>query len=467
MAAKERAIHLDYFDPAVGKVPNPGMGVQGYVYSDHMRFGYTWAEIQPSVPHEMTPLDRKSLECMAASPHCDNLYYRCEWRDIQQEKGKLSLPKEFEWMLEACEKYNKTWSFRIMSSSVTSVYKDSVPEFIKDHVKMIPYWRTIGVQEWYPKYFPEYSSEFLQYWNELNCLLGERFDKDPRLEFADVSGYGFWGEAHHYSLQRPDQKEEINWEPDNVEEVTEFLMESHLKAFPTTPACMNLHYTEYGFADRVLEQNGVWLRRDSFQAHMNTEEYRWIHRGAKKGAMIWEPIRAHIPRTAPLLFTSSQMVQHCLDYGANYFGVAFTPWDFVMSTHNYQDLMDQMDAQVGYRLRPAMAWRRENADRTQDLVLQLLNDGCGAIPGALRLKAYFPDGSTAEKELPVGAPFKGDENLFALPIPERFWGASEREVIRVSASLKMRGKEKLVRWAVRQELENPFEIVLPLRAFVD
>ena len=59
--------------------------------------------------------------------------------------------------------------------------------------------------------------------------------------------------------------------------------------------------------------------------------------------MIWEPIRAHIPRTAPLLFTSSQMVQHCLDYGANYFGVAFTPWDFVMSTHNYQDLMDQMD----------------------------------------------------------------------------------------------------------------------------
>ena len=99
MAAKERAIHLDYFDPAVGKVPNPGMGVQGYVYSDHMRFGYTWAEIQPSVPHEMTPLDRKSLERMAASPHCDNLYYRCEWRDIQQGKGKLSLPKEFEWML--------------------------------------------------------------------------------------------------------------------------------------------------------------------------------------------------------------------------------------------------------------------------------------------------------------------------------------------------------------------------------
>ena len=93
-----------------------------------------------------------------------------------------------------------------------------------------------------------------------------------RKNYKQLFVFGFWGEAHHYSLQRPDQKEEINWEPDNVEEVTEFLMESHLKAFPTTPACMNLHYTEYGFADRVLEQNGVWLRRDSFQAHMNTEE---------------------------------------------------------------------------------------------------------------------------------------------------------------------------------------------------
>lgn len=30
-------------------------------------------------------------------------------------------------------------------------------------------------------------------------------------------------------------------------------------------------------------------------------------------------------------------------------------------------------------------------------------------------------------------------------------------MIRVSASLKMRGKEKLVRWAVRQELENPLK----------
>ena len=182
---------LGLFRPGRGQGANPGMGVQGYVYSDHMRFGYTWAEIQPSVPHEMTPLDRKSLERMAASPHCDNLYYRCEWRDIQQEKGKLSLPKEFEWMLEACEKYNKTWSFRIMSSSV-SLFTRQRPGIHQRPCEMIPYWRRLACRSG-TRYFPEYSSEFLQYWNELNCLLGERFDKDPRLEFADVSGYAFGG----------------------------------------------------------------------------------------------------------------------------------------------------------------------------------------------------------------------------------------------------------------------------------
>ena len=458
---------MDYFEPAVGKVPNPGMGVQGYVYSDHMRFGYSWNEIQPSVPHEMTPLDRESLERMAASPHCDNLYYRCEWRDIQKEKGKLELPQEFQWMLEMCEKYNKTWSFRIMSSSVTSVYKDSVPEFVKDKVKMIPYWRVIGVQEWYPKYFPEYSREFLEYWDELNCLLGDRFDKDPRLAFADVSGYGFWGEAHHYSLQSPDQKEEINWAPDNVEEVTEFLMESHLKAFPTTPACMNLHYTEYSFADKYLAQDGVWLRRDSFQAHLSTDEYRRIRQGTRKGAMIWEPVQPHIQRTNPILITHTQMVQRCFDYGANYLGVSFTPWDFVVATHNYQDLMDRMDAHVGYRLRPAMAWRRENPDGSQEIVLQLLNDGCGSIPGTLRLKALFSDGSTSETVLPAGAPFQGEENLFSLRIPEKYYTASERERVRITVELTMRGKTEPVRWAVRQELPNPYEIVLPLREFVE
>jgi len=42
--ADEQSIHLAYFDPAEGSVPNPGMGVNGYVFTDHMHVGYTEAE---------------------------------------------------------------------------------------------------------------------------------------------------------------------------------------------------------------------------------------------------------------------------------------------------------------------------------------------------------------------------------------------------------------------------------------
>ncbi len=467
MAHFERAVHLDYFDPAKGKVKNPGMGNIGYVYSDHMRFGFTREEVSPSVPHTMTKLDRESFDKMVASSHCDNLYYRCEWRDIQKEKGKLFIPEEFKWMLEACEKYGKKWSFRIMSSSVSSVYKDSCPEFIKDKVKMIPYWRVIGVQEWYPKYFPEYSPEFLKYWDEMNHLLGEKYDKDPNLEFGDVSGYGFWGEAHHYCLRTPEQEKEYNWEPDNVEEVTEALLNSHMDAFPTTPVCMNLHYAEYPFGRKAIEDNTVWLRRDSFQPHMSTFEYLNIQEMKRGGCMIWETVKGQHQRTKPTVFTPEQFVQHGLDFGCNYFAIGFNPWDFNLMAHNYSNILETLDEKIGYRLRPAMIWRRENDDKSQDLAIQLINDGCGVVPGILTLKVKFPDGEEFAQKLPAGAPFKGDPTLYSFRIPEKYNTATEREKITLSMDITMRGKTYPVQWAVRQELLNPFEITVPLIDFVE
>lgn len=465
--ARERAIHLEYFEPAKGKVPNPGMGNIGYVYSDHMRFGFTREETSPSVPHEMTPLDRESFDKMVASKHSDNFYYRCEWRDIQKEKGKLAIPKEMEWMIEACHKYGKKWSFRIMSSSVSSVYKDSVPEFIKSDVKMIPYWRVIGVQEWYPKYFPEYSPEFLGYWDELNHMLGEKYDADPALEFGDVSGYGFWGEAHHYCLRSPDQKEEYNWAPDNVVEVNEFLLNSHLDAFPTTPACMNLNYAAYPFGKQAILNNDVWIRRDSFQAHMGTQEYKDIAEMKRGGCMIWETVKGQMQRVKPLLFTPQQFVQHGLDFGANFFAIGFNAWDYNLMAHNYRDILETLDEKLGYRLRPALVWRRENDDKSQDISIQLVNDGCGVVPGVLTLSLAFPDGEVVEKELPAGAPFKGDSTLYELPIPQKYWNADEKTKVRLTAKVRMRGKTQPIRWAVRQELFDPFVVELPLRDFVE
>ena len=58
---KERNIHIAYFDPAKGHIPNPGMGINVFAFSDHMHIGYTreeWRRTQ-SMPH--LPLDKKLL----------------------------------------------------------------------------------------------------------------------------------------------------------------------------------------------------------------------------------------------------------------------------------------------------------------------------------------------------------------------------------------------------------------------
>jgi len=41
---KERNIHIAYFDPAKGHIPNPGMGINVFAFSDHMHIGYTREE---------------------------------------------------------------------------------------------------------------------------------------------------------------------------------------------------------------------------------------------------------------------------------------------------------------------------------------------------------------------------------------------------------------------------------------
>ena len=175
----------------------------------------------------------------------------------------------------------------------------------------------------------------------------------------------------------------------------------------------------------------------------------------------------HMQHPYPILLTPKQMVQRLCDFGVNYFGMGFNPWDFNRDVHNYQDIMDMMDEKVGYRLRPAMFWRRENDDKSQDIAIQLVNDGAGSVPGVLTIKVTYPDGTVVAQDLPAGAPFKGDPTLYTFRIPEQYKTANEKDKIKVTAEIQLRGKRYPVRWAVRQELFNDYEIVLPLREFVE
>jgi hypothetical protein len=59
---------------------------------------------------------------------------------------------------------------------------------------------------------------YLDYWGELVGLLGEAFDKDPNLEYCDISGYGFWGEWHHYA-EYAQGGPQSNYQPGTREQV--------------------------------------------------------------------------------------------------------------------------------------------------------------------------------------------------------------------------------------------------------
>ena len=93
LMSKDNATHLAYFDPAEEAVTNPGMGVTGYVVSDHMHFGGNsreeWLRTEGNVPMK---LDRKTFDEFIQLPHIDNLYFRADWRTFQlQGEGPFTV----------------------------------------------------------------------------------------------------------------------------------------------------------------------------------------------------------------------------------------------------------------------------------------------------------------------------------------------------------------------------------------
>jgi hypothetical protein len=76
----EKALYLGFFDPADGHVPNPGMGVSGYVHSDHMYEGYPGEDLERRKTSPHPEIDRATFEKLAKDPPdpvvaCTNAMY--------------------------------------------------------------------------------------------------------------------------------------------------------------------------------------------------------------------------------------------------------------------------------------------------------------------------------------------------------------------------------------------------------
>ena len=468
--ADESAVHLAYFDPAIGAVSNPGMGVNAYVFTDHMHVGYTELEWNRTQGLPPKPLNRDTFDRMMELPYVDNLYLRFEWKDVQKERGKLDLPEAWKWVLEAAEKYNKTWSFRIMNCSPHSMSENGLPAFLQGKLKMIPYWHADNVPGPRPKYFPEYNDDYLNYWKELVDLLGAEFDGHPRLEYADISGYGFWGEMHHYARYSAEGNV-TNYQPGTpaeVEAIVERLIRDHLAAFPKTPAALGLHTADYKIGQEVFEKGLCWPRRDSFMTNFSTAETR-LAQGLKPGsAMLWETIipGVHCPANNQKPSVDTLPVpQRYFDIAANFVAVGFNPWDTIWAHEHCLDTYKALEQKIGYRIRPSIVWRRRIANGKDEIVLGLMNDGCSSPPGQITIHASFPDGSENSIALPIGDPSPGKMKIVALPLFSSADKYTASNSIELSMRIKIKGKTKRVQWAVKKEqTTNSYLLKVPLKS---
>ncbi len=464
----EDAVYMGFFDPVEGPVPNPGMGVSAYVHSDHMYRGYPGQDLDERKKKPPLPVDRASFDRLIQLPYVDNLYLRYEWKDMQKKRGKLEIPEAWKWTLEASEKQGKRWSFRIMNSMKGSMSENSLPDFLQGKLKMIPYWNDGGSRGPNPKYFPAFSDEYLDYWGEFVNLLGEAFDDHPLLEYADVSGYGFWGEFHHYAQYAPGAST-TNYQPgtpERVEHIIERLIRDHLAAFPNTPAVLNIHAGDYESGEQAFREGQVWARRDSFRYNFSTSEVRMAQGLTPGTGMVWEILRPglYCPVDEDMPTKEFyQLPQRYFDIAAHYVAMGFNLWDAIWAHEHCIKTYQIIEQQIGYRIRPSIIWRRK-LHGNDEIVLGLRNDGCAGPPGQLTIKAGFPDGREITTRLPMGEPAPGAMKLYGLPLFADANMYLQDTPIELILTLQMRGKIMPVRWAVPEwQAKDPFVLKVPFR----
>jgi hypothetical protein len=419
------------------------MGLMCYGYSDHMF-------IPSRQDQEALPLDRATFDRAVALPHSDHIYLRYEWRDVQSHAGKLEIPPAWQWALEHCEKYGKGWSFRIMPAMPHSAHESSVPEFLDGKFGMHAYTLRPGSYAGpATKLIPAYDDEYLRWWGELVALLAERFDAHPLLEFADISGFGKWGEWHSetHALLSPERRAVV----------ARRLVDDHLHAFRQTPAAIGAIPSRYPELDEVFldaVRRGCWLRRDSFYPDYTAWEYRLNTELREPGtALVYElaahPDSAWSESGAPPM-TYEGLFQPLLDIGSAYIAMGFNPWHAIITHEQFAPLLRRVESRIGYRLRPAMAFLKRVAQRERKwLTIGLLNEGVAPPPGVITLRATFADGPQIEKELAPGAPAPGPMLLVDLPLPEGFDRFGNGNSLKLEAAVRIGAKPpRPVRWAI-------------------
>ena len=144
-------------------------------------------------------------------------------------------------------------------------------------------------------------------------------------------------------------------------------------------------------------------------------------------------------------------------------GIGFNPWVNIWAHENCSRSLEFISQNLGYRIRPAMVWRRRVLGR-EEIVLGLRNDGCSPPPGVITIDARFPDGTQQSVTLPAGQPAPGALKMCSLPAPQDAGSSGRNGNVTFSMEMRMRGKTAPVRWAVgtTDESQDNFHLAVPL-----
>jgi hypothetical protein len=447
-----------FTSPSEKQIRNPGLGL----------VGYSWEENGPSLA---VRAGKRSLEDQieqtASLPFVDVLYIRCDWRNVQSRPGRLDLDPVWQLTLDAARRHNLRVAFRVQLSNPEFQPKQiALPDFLKSKISLV----TIGglarrgnIQYVEPRYdHPEFRKAF----TELNQLLADKFNGDPLIEWMDLMQYGFWGEGHTSNLPNPF--------PDYYTAERTFLemTAEQLQAWSKTPLAVNTQPDISKVGNRrVVDMStraGAWLRSDSIfseeaiQIDQIANRPPWLAAVMEDGDVRQYDINKLPPDAAGVNPMENRML-HALDIRSNYWSL-WTESDNLKSyNEKYPRGFSRLQANLGYRVRPAWVWQRKR-HKASELVVSIVNRGVAGVPGVLWLTLQNPDGTwKLQGSLDPGQPYGGGNRECSFLLPTGFVG-----MVNLSAQIELRpGVMKAVTWACEQPLNSDGSISINVKAHND
>ncbi len=445
--------------PASGPVRNFGLGL----------VGYTWEEGGPSLAARRgAETLEQHVESLASLPFVDVLYIRCDWRDVQNRPGRLDLHPIWQLTLDAANRHGLRVAFRIqLSSPNIQPERLSMPDFLQEKVPLVRIGRRPNTSKFEfiePRYdAPEFQNAF----RELNELLAAEFDNNPRVEFADLMMYGFWGEGHTSNLPRP-FPDYLTAEKTFVE-----MTRTQLEAWKRVPLAVNTQPDISKVGNREVQDMAVrascWLRSDSvildepIQIEALANRPPWLAVITEDGYYRHydvERLKVNAGGVNPLEST----ILHVLDLGANYWSLWTEGANLRRYHERYPNGLRSLQERMGYRVRPSWIWQRKRYEASE-LVLAISNDGVAGVPGVLRLTLGGRNGESLQSGcLDAGHPFGGRLRLASFMLPHGMEGSEV--MLRAEIETK-RGVRRPIRWACAQPLENDGSLVFKLKSHAD